>query len=186
MAFPRPPLRREELGPASVGGVAQRVKAQETPVLPEPRTYYVTSSSTFTTAGATVLDLINIPVFWRPGNLIGIMVTADIRWNTSASGGSVTMSGSPFQGTTAVPLFTLPALTNAYAKWSSDTNNPQGAAIGLSVLTPYFGGFLYQTSYTGQTVDTSAGVKTLALKIARTSGTGTISAQNIQAWVQVF
>lgn len=180
MAFPIPPIRPGEIAPYRDSAVNRRVQAQENPVIPEPRTYYKRDTSTYTTSGATLLTIASVPIFWRPGNTIGILLSTDVKWNTSSSSCQVTILNNPY--TTVIPILTVWTPTNAYA--SRATNVTGGQAHG--VLSPYGPQMVFFTPYAGQTVATAADTYTLDFQIARTTGTGTISAQNTDVHVMVF
>lgn len=180
MPFPLPPDRAGLRRAVQIQDQARRISVEEQRVLPEPRSYYVQDAGTYTTSGATLLTIATVPIFWKPGNTIGVLLKTDVKWNTSSSSCQVTILNNPY--TTVIPILTVWTPTNAYTSRGTST----AGGFTHNVLTPYGPEMVFFKGYAGQTVATTSGVKNLTFQIARTAGTGTISAQNTDIHVMVF
>lgn len=180
MPFPLPPNKAGARRATQIQDQSRRIGVEERRVLPEPRSYYTVDTGTYTTSGATLLTIATVPIFWKPGNTIGVLMKTDVKWNTSSSSCQVTILNNPY--TTVIPILTVWTPTNAYASRATNVAGGQGHGV----LTPYGPQMVFFTPYAGQTVATASGTYNLTFQIARTAGTGTISAQFTDIHVMVF
>ena len=186
MAFPTPPIRGGEVVPDLIGGVRSRVKAQETPVLPEPRTYYAqpTTGNTVLTTNTITNFGVTVPIFWRPGNTVGIMAQFTEISSAASTSTQLTINNSPIAQSANPPLIgahTVPT-GSGQTRVTTPVNTTGLGMTGFDFPAQ----FIYMTPHPVYTGATTAGIFNLQFKIQRTAGTGTVTANTLRVWIQVF
>lgn len=174
-----PPIRAEELVPGRLAAQGQRVRRGELKALPTPRTYSAGDNTTRLITTASI-DALTLDIYLQPQENIGLMITARMKASNTTTRGAVSVSGlNPFMGLTTFmdvnPISTSYSLYQGYYT---------AAGMPSSRVGNHAGSFQWVTPTTryGPIVP---GVYPIALQVDRSSGTGTITLDEIGLTVMI-